>query len=1104
MKKGLIIFFLLCCIAMNAQNACMGWAKNFGSTGQDAGKSVMCDALGNVYSTGTFTGTVDFDPGPSIFNLNGGTGACYILKLSPSGTFIWANMYGNITPGEMVFDASGNIHIVAALGGTADVDPSAATYTVAPVAGSDILVLKLDNLGAFVWAKTMGGNNTDYGTNIHVDPAGNVVTAGYFSSTNADFDPGPGTFTINGTGNDMFISKLDGSGNFVWAKKIDNISNGTYARALKTDASGNVFVGGEVLGTTDMDPGAGTFNVVAGGSADGYILKLDASGNFVWVKTFSGTSYVGVYDIELDGVGNIYSGGMSPNGGDYDPGAATYSLTGYSFISKLDNTGSFVWATSFATGVECRLLDLSVDGSGNVYSTGIFTLSPDFNQGPGIYNLTSSGKYDSFIHKTSSTGSFVWAAKIGGILDDYINSSCIDPSSNVIFTGEFDYICDFDPSPSTYSLQAAGSATYISDIFIEKLYETSPPTITPSGPLVFCQGGSVTLTSSSATTYSWNTGSTSQSISVSSSGNYSLIVDGCAMSAIVGVTANPIPTISVNSGTICDGKTFTFVPTGASTYTYLNGGPVVSPNITTSYSVTGTSSAGCVCANAGTALVTVNPSPTITVNSGTLCLGNSYTMMPSGANTYTYLNGGPVVTPASNSSYSITGTSALGCLSNNTAVCTVTVYSIPLPTITANSGSICAGTVFTIVPSGAITYTYSNGSNTVIPFSNTSYSVWGTDINGCISNTPGLASVTVAALPNITVNSGSICAGKTFTMIPGGGLSYTFSSGSSTVAPMTTTNYTVYGSGPNGCVGYAVSNVPVQAAPVIGVNSGNLCLGSTYTIIPTGAQTYTFLNGGPLVSPVVNSNYSVTGTNMYGCVSLSTVICSINILPLPTISVNSGSICFGQAFTITPQSQFNYTIAGGSNTVSPPITTSYTVVTTDGSGCSKTATSIVNVLPPPSMFIQSSQNPICMGKSATLSVVSSAQTFTWSTSSTNTAIVVTPFAPTNYTVMGTDANGCGNNYVITQNVDFCAGLNEVGLNEEKLINVFPNPTNGNVTIESNSEVSICLRNILGETIFSKTIDNNSVQLSIAHLPKGIYFITVKKDDKAQTLKLILN
>jgi hypothetical protein len=185
------------------------------------------------------------------------------------------------------------------------------------------------------------------------------------------------------------------------------------------------------------------------------------------------------------------------------------------------------------------------------------------------------------------------------------------------------------------------------------------------------------------------------------------------------------------------------MPTGASTYTISGGSAIVNPATTSSYTVTGTNAAGCISSNSATSTITVNARPVISVNTGSICSGNSFTIAATGASTYSYSSGSPVVTPVTPSTipsvvvtYTVTGLSPEGCLSANTASCNLTVYSLPSITITATPSLICAGEAAKLTASGANTYTWSTGATTssisVNPAITTSYTVTGRNTaSGC-------------------------------------------------------------------------------------------------------------------------------------------------------------------------------------------------------------------------------------------------------------------------------------------------------------------------------------------------------------------------------------
>ncbi len=557
--------------------------------------------------------------------------------------------------------------------------------------------------------------------------------------------------------------------------------------------------------------------------------------------------------------------------------------------------------------------------------------------------------------------------------------------------------------------------------------------ISISSSTVTC-GASVTLTNS-ALSYSWSGGPTNANFIVTPTTNttYSLNYTdsyACANSATTNVAVNPITVNATGAATICSGSTVTLNASGGATsYTWSSvqsGASItVSPTVNTSYVVTGTTSAGCT--NSAAVSVSVNARPTITVPNYTICSGNSLTIVPSGASTYTYSNGSATLAPNTSTNISVTGTGTNGCITLAPVISSVIVNTTP--TITAISGSICVGQVYTISPSGANTYTIQGGSNTVTPGSTTSYTVRGLSTAGCLSQNIANVSVFVNPNPTITVNSGAICSGQTFTINPSGANTYTVQGGSNTVSPTSNTSYTVAGTSSAGCVSQlvAISNVTVNANPTIIVNSGAICSGKTFTISPSGANTYTVQGGSYTVSPTSNTSYTVAGTSSAGCVSQLVSTSNVTVNANPTITVNSGSICSGQTFTISPSGANTYTIQGGSNTVSPTSNTSYTVAGTSTAGCVSqlVATSNVTVNANPTITVNS--GTICSGNVFTIAA-SGASTYTYSGGS-NT---VSPSSNTSYTVTGTSAEGC---------LSATAAISNVTVN--------PNPT---VTATSNASV----------------------------------------------------
>ncbi len=626
---------------------------------------------------------------------------------------------------------------------------------------------------------------------------------------------------------------------------------------------------------------------------------------------------------------------------------------------------------------------------------------------------------------------------------------------------------------TNYTVTGAGAGSCTNSA-VASITVNALPNVSISSPSAICVGNSAGLSGNGAISYTWSTGSNSNSITVSPSTNsvYSLQgtnANGCSNTASVNLTVNPLPSITVSSGSICLGKSYTISASGALTFTFSGGSNVVAPGSTTTYTVSGTNAQACV-SSPVVSTVFVLALPNVSVNSGSICSGNVFTLNASGASTYVYSSGSNTVSPSSNSAYTVIGTAANSC--SNTAIANVSVNALPilsissptgiclgatanlsvsgaatytwstgsnsaslsvspgstsiysvsgtaantcvnsttvslivnaLPSISVNSGSICLGKSFTIVPGGATTYTIAGGSFIVSPLLNTSYSVTGTNANGCVAATAATAVITVAALPTVAVNSGSICSGQTFTIIPSGANAYTVAGASNIVNPSATTAYTVIGANANGCVSAntATAIVTVFSLPTITAANASICAGQSYTIVPSGASSYTYSGGSNVVSPNSTTIYSVSGTNTSGCTALNAATLNVVVNPLPTVSVANASICSGQAYTIAPSGASTYSIQGGSFVVNPTANSTYTIIGLSTASClaSQAATVSITVYSLPTITVAG--GTICAGQQFTLSP-SGATSYTYSSGSA----LVSPSTSTMYSVTGTNANNC--------------------------------------------------------------------------------------------------
>jgi len=468
-----VLIGLLATSTLNAQN--FEWAKAYGNFSTDYGYSICTDAAGNVYATGTFLGSIDFDAGVGVNILTGANCDVYVLKMDPSGNFLWAKSFGgtSIDAGSSIkTDTYGNIYITGGFHESVDFDPGTGTTTLTSAGYQDVFVQKMDSAGNFLWARSFGGPSYDKVSSISIDASGNVYTTGTFQET-MTFDTGAGDFTLTSGGyTDIFVFKMDCSGNFIWAKSFSGTlyDNGN---GIINDASGNVYITGSFQDTIDFDPGAGTSFFTSTGCTDVFVQKMDSAGNLLWVKTFDGADCQEASSISMDEAGNIYTTGGFQGTVDFDPEAGTHMLVSAGnddiFIQKMDSAGNFLWAKSFGSTSNDRGFSINSDAYGNLYTTGCFSEYIDFSYGTDTAILTSAGSFDVFVLKMDSSGNFLWAESFGGTSNDYGNSIHVDSSGNVYTIGHFMETADFNPGTGTTVLSSQGDA----DFFVHKMSQST-------------------------------------------------------------------------------------------------------------------------------------------------------------------------------------------------------------------------------------------------------------------------------------------------------------------------------------------------------------------------------------------------------------------------------------------------------------------------------------------------------------------------------------------------------------------------------------------------------------------------------------------------------
>lgn len=321
----------------------------------------------------------------------------------------------------------------------------------------------------FIYANNLCGTEGDFSYKLATDETGNVYITGYYNDK-IDFDPGPETHYLDtGTSQDnIFVAKYDLAGNYIWAFSIGSIGLDAGCD-IAIDANSYVYLTGYFASTVDFDPGPETHNLVASVYNDFFIAKFDIDGNFIWAKSagnpFSNDSG---YCIRIDDTGSVYVAGEFSGTTDFDPGAGEYSLVsngGFDiFFAKYDFDGNFIWAKSMGGNYNDACISMAISSVDDLFLTGSFQMTCDFDPGVDIETFISEGWEDVFVAKYDSSGNYDWAFTMGGATFDNGNSLAIDSFDNIYVTGFFDGTMDLDPSVETELVVSEGE----SDVFFAK------------------------------------------------------------------------------------------------------------------------------------------------------------------------------------------------------------------------------------------------------------------------------------------------------------------------------------------------------------------------------------------------------------------------------------------------------------------------------------------------------------------------------------------------------------------------------------------------------------------------------------------------------------
>jgi hypothetical protein len=459
----------------------LAFAQQVNSDQTDVIQSLVYDANGNAYLIGSFSGTVDFDPGAGVFNLtSAGSTDVFVYKLDRTGQLVWATSIGGQqtdTGYDLALDSEGNIIITGSFHDIVDFDPGADDFKMGSLGQEDIFLLKLNANAEFIWAKRIGGTGRDEPQSMVSNDADGIYFTGYYSEY-ADFDPGPNSALQQSFGEeDIFIASFTKAGDYVWAKSMGG-TGVDVARSIDLSSSNELTITGSFWNTVDFDPGPGDSILTSMGENDIFILRLNTSGAFGWVRRIGNIESDEGNMITTDAAGNIYSTGYFSNGVSFlGTPVPSFSETDMYVLSQFPN-GNLRWVQAYggvgSAGGSDAGAAISIDDE-FVYVAGMITGIVDFQPGNAESLLHSTGSSDIVVLKLKSqNGQRQWLHQLGGSMKDVATAIAVIPHGKVAVAGYFLGIADFSPNIEQQRFVADGEE----DGFLAVILECEPTAAT--------------------------------------------------------------------------------------------------------------------------------------------------------------------------------------------------------------------------------------------------------------------------------------------------------------------------------------------------------------------------------------------------------------------------------------------------------------------------------------------------------------------------------------------------------------------------------------------------------------------------------------------------
>ncbi len=495
MKKILLSLFLFSSVFTFAQ---INWVVATGGLEQDRIAATVIDPTGFMYVVGDYSMTVDFDPGPeedlhtAVLDPQNPISIpdpdIFIQKFDLDGNYIWGKSIGGKSydlAKDIKIDANGNVYIAGYFMDSVDFDPGPGTHYEVDGGGQfhnpNYFILKLTPNGQFIWVKVFKNHEIggwDGWTPGKLELADNsIYFAGYFEDT-LDVNPDPIIEeSIVGINSDILLVNMDFDGNLNWYRKVGGDGRDGLVDMTMDDAQ-NIILTGWFNDVVDFDPGLNVHELVSMGESDGYVLKLNTNGDFVWVNQFQNTGYAGGYTIETNG-SDIVVFGYAEDSVDIDPTGlenwlvAPIGFTDVAYIMKMDASGNVMWSVNqYSQELSSIVSDMAFDEWGNVHLVGGFVGEVDFDADTPSGLETSVGYADPFYIVYDETGLLIHLDIAGSDSDTtemWYGTVNFDEQGGIYMTGGFTPRASFNTSTGLQEFTAESHEEYgLADYFLFK------------------------------------------------------------------------------------------------------------------------------------------------------------------------------------------------------------------------------------------------------------------------------------------------------------------------------------------------------------------------------------------------------------------------------------------------------------------------------------------------------------------------------------------------------------------------------------------------------------------------------------------------------------